>query len=164
MSNQLIRTAGVTLCLVLSTLASSRAIGAQTTNPRAEAEFKALIERYYAAWNTLNAESPASYYAKDTDLVFYDIRPLKYNGWAEYQEGVKRNFFDLISGGELTPRNDLKVTVRGRVAWTTLTFRFTATLKAGGAIDLVARHTAIWEKRAGKWMIVHEHVSAPLPG
>jgi len=24
------------------------------------------------------------------------------------------------------------------------------------------RHTAIWEKRDGQWVIVHEHLSAPL--
>jgi hypothetical protein len=32
------------------------------------------------------------------------------------------------------------------------------------ALDLECRHTAIWEKRGAKWLIVHEHVSAPLQG
>ena len=32
----------------------------------------------------------------------------------------------------------------------------------GKAMELDIRHTAIWEKRGGKWLIVHEHVSAPL--
>ena len=36
--------------------------------------------------------------------------------------------------------------------------------KAGGAMEVDCRHTAIWEKGGGKWLIVHEHVSAPLPG
>jgi ketosteroid isomerase-like protein len=35
-------------------------------------------------------------------------------------------------------------------------------MKDGKAMDLDVRHTAIWEKRGGKWLIVHEHVSAPL--
>jgi ketosteroid isomerase-like protein len=31
-------------------------------------------------------------------------------------------------------------------------------------MELDARHTAIWERRGGKWLVVHEHISVPLPG
>jgi ketosteroid isomerase-like protein len=130
-----------------------------------DAEFKSLIEAYYADWSSLNPENPAKYYAKDADLIFYDIAPMKYNGWAEYKAGVMKAFFDNITSGKLTPNiNDLKVTRRGNVAWTTLTFHLSGVLKAGGSMEVDARHTAIWEKRAGHWLIVHEHISVPLPG
>jgi len=36
-------------------------------------------------------------------------------------------------------------------------------LKIGTAMEIDCRHTAIWEKLRGKWLIVHEHVSAPIP-
>ena len=157
------RSLSITLALFAALAASAQRIEAKAAKPDTDAEFRALIERYYAAWNTLDLENPAVYYARDANLVFYDIKPLKYNGWSEYKEGVKKNFFDVISSGKLTPNNDLKVTRRGNIAWTTLTFHFSATLKAGGGIELEARHTAIWEKRRSKWLIVHEHVSAPLP-
>ena len=130
-----------------------------------EGEFKALIDQYYAAWSTLNPDNAAKLYARDADLVFYDIAPLKYNNWAEYKEGVKKAFTETMSSGKLTPKDDLKVTQRGSVVWTTVTFHLTAQPKAGGAaLELDGRHTAIWEKRGGKWVIVHEHISAPLPG
>ena len=129
-----------------------------------EGEFKALIDQYYAAWSTLNPDNAAKLYAKDADLVFYDIAPLKYNNWAEYKEGVKKAFTETMSSGKLTPKDDLKVTQRGNVVWTTVTFHLSAKPKAGGALEVDGRHTAIWEKRGGKWVIVHEHVSAPLPG
>lgn len=130
-----------------------------------DGEFKSLIEGYYEAWSSLNVENAAKYYAKDANLIFYDIAPLKYNDWAEYKEGVQKSFFDTISSGKLTPNmNDLKITRRGNIAWTTVTFHLSATPKAGGSMEIDARHTAIWEKRAGRWLIVHEHVSAPLPG
>jgi len=130
-----------------------------------ESEFKVLIDQYYAAWSTLNPDNAAKLYAKDADLVFYDIAPLKYNNWAEYKEGVKKAFTETMSSGKLTPKDDLKVTQRGSVVWTTVTFHLTAQPKAGGAaLELDGRHTAIWEKRGGKWVIVHEHISAPLPG
>jgi ketosteroid isomerase-like protein len=131
---------------------------------KAQAELnKKLVRSYYAAWNTLNTDNPASFYAKDANIVFFDIAPLKYNGWAEYKEGVQKSIFDQISGGKLTPNDDLKIARHGDVAWMTLTFHLSLTMKTGAAMELDCRHTAIWAKRRGKWLIVHEHVSAPLP-
>jgi ketosteroid isomerase-like protein len=124
---------------------------------------KKLIERYYAAWNTLNTDKPSSFYAKDANLVFFDVMPLEYKGWAEYKKGVQKNFFDQLSSGKLKPNNDLKITRRGNVAWMTLTFHLSFTLKTGAAMEIDCRHSAIWENRRGKWLIVHEHISAPLP-
>ena len=129
-----------------------------------DAEFKALIDRYYAAWSSMNTDNAAPLYAKDADLVFYDIAPLKYNGWQEYAPGVKKNFFDSATSARLTPNDDLKVTRRGNIAWTSVTFHISVKLKNGQNLDLDGRHTAIWEKRGTKWLIVHEHISAPIPG
>ena len=127
------------------------------------AEFKTLTDRYFAAWNSLNPDNASPLYAKDADLVFYDIAPLKYTGWAEYDKGV-RNVLGGFESLKLTPNNDLKVTRRGNVVWTTVTFHLSAKQKSGGQLETDGRHTAIWEKRSGKWLIVHEHFSAPLPG
>ena len=78
---------------------------------------------------------------------------------------MQKNFFDTATSAKLTPNmNDLRVTRRGDVAWTTLTFHMTIKLKSGGGQEIDARHTAIWERRGGRWLIVHEHVSVPLPG
>ena len=125
---------------------------------------KKLVESYYAAWNTLNTDNPSSFYAKDANIVFFDVAPLKYNGWAEYKKGVQKSIFDQISAGKLTPKDDLKIKRHGDVAWMTLTFHLSLTMKTGAAMEIDCRHTAIWAKRRGKWLIVHEHVSAPLPG
>ncbi|HSE38728.1 MAG TPA: nuclear transport factor 2 family protein [Blastocatellia bacterium] len=129
-----------------------------------ESEFRAILEQYFAAWSTLNPDNAAKFYAKDAGLVFYDIAPLKYVGWTEYKTGVIKAFTETMSSGKLTPNNDLQVTQRGPVVWTTVTFHLSAKPKAGGEMELDCRQTAIWEKRGGKWLIVHEHLSAPLPG
>ena len=128
------------------------------------AEFKAMIDQYYVAWSTLDPDKAARFYAKDAGLIFYDIAPLKYISWAEYKAGVVKAFTETMSSGKLTPNDDLEVTQRGNIVWTTVTFHLSAKPKAGGAMEVDCRHTAIWEKRGGKWLIVHEHVSAPLPG
>jgi ketosteroid isomerase-like protein len=125
---------------------------------------KKLVERYYAAWNTLNAGNAASFYAKDAGLAFFDVMPFQYRGWTQYKKGVQKHFFDNISAGKLMPYRDLKITRRAGVAWMTLTFCLSFTLKSGKRLRMDCRHTAIWERRRGKWLIVHEHISAPLPG
>jgi len=140
-----------------------------------EDEFHALIARYYAAWNTLNPDIAAQLYAKDPGLVFYNIAPLKYNGWEEYKEGTRKTFSEFISFDvdmnnslrtvlklKLIPYNDLKVSRRGAIVWTTETFHLSGQRKTGETMELDGRHTAIWEERGGKWLIVHEHFSAPL--
>jgi len=149
---------------LLVTVTASAQAGKAPAKTALEAEFKTMIAQYYAAWSTLDPDKAAKYYAKDADIVFYDIAPLKYNAWSEYRAGVIKAFTEVMSSGKLTPNDDLKVNQRGNIVWTTVTFHLSATPKTGGAMELECRHTAIWEKRGSKWVIVHEHVSAPLPG
>mgnify|MGYP001328454712 CR=1 FL=1 len=107
-------------------------------------------------------EEPSKFFAKDADLVFFDIAPLEYHSWAEYAKGVEDNFFGKASSGKLTPNDDLHVTRRGRVAWGTLTFGITVEFKDGTHFEATGRDTLIWEKRGTNWLCVHEHVSVPL--
>jgi ketosteroid isomerase-like protein len=137
---------------------------AGTVNSGIDSEFKPLIANYYAAWNTMKAENAAQFYAKDADRVFYDITPLQYKSWTEYQVGAQKNFFDTTTSCKLIPNDDLKVTRHGNVAWTTLTFHLSAQFKDGNKAELDARQTSIWQKLSGKWLIVHEHISVPLGG
>ena len=156
-----ILTTGVMLLIILS---ASAAPTRADVKQAPDAEFKTLIDRYYAAWSAMDVEKAGEFYAKDADLIFFDIAPLQYKGWAEYKEGVKKAFFDGVTSAKLTPNNDLRVSRNGNMVWTVVTFHLSAKPKAGGSMELDARHTAIWEKRNGKWVIVHEHISAPLPG
>ena len=153
----------LTVLAILSAAVSLSAQTARKPSPSAEAEFKPIIQRYYAAWSNLNTDEPAQFYAKDPELVFFDVAPFQYKGWSEYKAGVQKNFFDPAVSAKLIPNDDLKAKRRGNVAWTTITFHLSAKLKDGNSMELDGRHTAIWEKRSGKWLIVHEHISAPLP-
>ena len=125
-------------------------------------EFSTLITEYYKAWNTLNVSNPAKYYSQAPGLIFYDIAPLQYRGWKEYQAGVAKLFQDFATI-QLVPNDDLTVTRKAKIAWTTMTLHVSGKEKNGTQVELDARHTAIWEKSKGKWLIVHEHISVPLP-
>ena len=126
-------------------------------------DFNDLIRRYYTAWNTLNPDNASFLYAQDADLIFFDIAPLKYSGgWPEYRDNFKKNVGPGFSSLVLTPNKDIKITRRGDMALTTLTFHLSAKQKDGTALEFDARHTIVWEKRGGQWLIIHEHISKPL--
>lgn len=127
-----------------------------------EATFRKLIDDYCAAWSTANPDNPAKFYAKEDGLVFYDIAPFSYHSWNEYHTGVQKNFFDNISAGKLTAGKDLKVTRRGNIAWTTVPMHLSFTSKDGKTTESEIRYTGIWERRGSTWLLVHEHLSAPM--
>ncbi|HVF89713.1 MAG TPA: nuclear transport factor 2 family protein [Blastocatellia bacterium] len=157
---RLLFAAAVILATSLSGLAQA---SKRATGNAAEVGLKKLIMDYYKAWNTLDPENAGRFYDEGPGLVFYDIAPLQYNGWNEYRQSLKA-LFTQYSSFKLIPGNDLKIRQNGRMALVTLTLHLSAVHKTNGPLELDARHTAVLEKRGGRWLIVHEHISAPLPG
>ena len=149
--------------LLILTLAGC---GSAPTEPAssqdAASELKPIVEKVLAGWATLDTKNVAPLYAKDAGLTFYDIAPLKYTGWAEYEAG-----FQKIAGGlksmKLTLHPDLQATRNGSIAWTTFTMAFELEPKEGPVMKGDARSTNIFEKRGSDWIIIHEHISAPMP-
>ncbi len=126
-------------------------------------DFNHLIKEYYAAWSTLNADNPAKYYAKDADLIFFDIDPVKYTSWQQYHDTFKNSVSPGFISLALTPNDDIKITRSGTLAVATLTFKLNAKLKDGSApMEFTGRHTIVFQKRGAKWLIIHEHISKPL--
>lgn len=127
-------------------------------------DFKKLMTDYYTAWESGSSENAAKFYAKDADLVFFDIAPFKYTGWEEYKAGSQKYFLDAAKNVKFLLGDDMKITQRGNLTIVTTTFRLVGDMKDGSKIDIPGRQTSIWEKRKEGWMIVHEHVSTPMPG
>src|SRR5438477_13217026 len=76
-------------------------------------DFNDLIKRYYTAWSTLNPDNASVFYAKDADLVFFDIDPLKYTSWQQYHDNIKNKFAPGFSRLTITPGKDLKAMSKG---------------------------------------------------
>jgi len=128
-----------------------------------QSTFQKLIADYCAAWSSGNPDNAARFYAKDSSLVFYDVAPFSYHGWKDYDQGVRKEFFnDNFESATLTPGKDLKVTRRGTIAWTTVSIHLSEKTKDGKGLETDLRYTGIWERRGNAWVIVHEHLSAPL--
>jgi len=129
-----------------------------------DATFRKLIDGYCAAWSSGDPNNAAKYYAKEDGLVFFDLAPFSYSGWKEYDLGVRKELLDQMVSGSLTAGKGLKVTRHGNIAWTTVPMHFSAKMKDGKTIDTPVRYTGIWEKKGKNWVLVHEHLSAPLGG
>jgi ketosteroid isomerase-like protein len=139
------------------------------TNSRAAADseedaLRTLVPKVIASWESLDITKVEPYYAADADFTYFDIVPLKYNNWAEYRAGVQKALFDPNRSIKLRPNDDLRVHRRGSLAWATVTFGADMVSKEGAASHLDGRWTMVLEKRAHGWIVVHEHVSAPLGG
>ncbi len=127
-----------------------------------EARFKTLLADCHRAWDTLRPENAAPFYAKGRGLVFYDLAPLKYDGWSGFERGAQK-MFATIKSAKITRNNDFKVVQTGKVAVTTVTFMLTAKPVKGKTWKTPGRHTAVWEKMGKKWLIIHDHWSTPMP-
>jgi hemoglobin len=134
----------------------------EAPGPAGSRDFKAFMQSTLEAWETLDPANPAPFYAKETDDVFYDIAPLKYTGWAEYAGGVKK-ILAGFSSLKFTLGDDVRTHQQGNLAWGTATWHADLVNKNGSKEALDGRWTVVWEKRGKDWLIVHEHVSAPLP-
>jgi len=129
-----------------------------------EATLRTVVPKIIGSWESLDITKVEPYYAADSDFAYFDIVPLKYNNWAEYRTGVQKALFEPNSSIKLRLNDDLAVHRRGALAWATVTFGADLVSKQGAASHLDGRWTMVLEKRGHGWIVVHEHVSAPLGG
>lgn len=127
-----------------------------------DATFRKWIDGYCTAWSSGDVNAPAKYYAKEEGLVFYDVAPFSYHSWKEYQAGVQKEFLDSAESVKLTAGKDLKVRRHGTVAWIIVPMHLSEKTKDGKTSEVEIRYTGILEKRGPNWVLVHEHLSAPL--
>ncbi|MBV8051909.1 MAG: nuclear transport factor 2 family protein [Acidobacteriaceae bacterium] len=121
---------------------------------------KALMQKIWDGWSTLDPANTAPFYAKGPH-VFFDIAPLKYNSWDEYEAGVKKELAGYNSA-KFTVNDDAQIHPAGQIAWGTATIKFDMMEKSGKDDRGDMRWTVVWQKEGGKWLIVHEHVSVPM--
>jgi len=156
------RLLAVSLCL-LTLWCASFAKSPQPTAKKSSASAapdKAYLQKIWDGWSTLDPDNVAKFYASGPH-TFFDIAPLKYASWDEYEKGAKA----VLSGyksAKFTVNDDADIHSHGDSVWATATVKEEMTTKAGKIEMGNFRWTVVWENQEGKWLIVHEHVSAPL--
>ena len=158
------RLATVMFCLLvlsLITLAQSKDSTMKKMATPGPVPDKALLQKVLDGWSTMDPADAAKFYAHAPG-IFFDITPLKYSSWDEYESGVRKLLVNYQSL-KLRANDDAVGYVHGDFAWATATVIEDAVSKAGKHEMATLRWTVIWEKQAGKWLIVHDHTSEPMP-
>ena len=146
--------------LVLASLlsfAQTKKAAAKSSSPAPD---KALLQKIWDGWSTLDVSKVTDFYASGPH-TFFDIAPLKYSSWDEYQKNVV-NVLAGFKSAKFTVNDDAELHPAGAYTWATATVKEDATMKSGKREMSNFRWTVVFEKQGGKWLIVHEHVSAPL--
>jgi len=146
------------LALILTGSAQSKKSPAKKAAAIAAPD-KAYLQKIWDGWSTLDTANVAKFYATGPH-TFFDIAPLKYNSWEEYEKGVKAELGDYKSA-KFTLNDDVAIHPHGDLTWVTATVAYEMTLKSGKVGMGTFRWTAVFENEDGKWLAVHEHVSVP---
>jgi ketosteroid isomerase-like protein len=133
---------------------------AQSASP--EPEFKALMQRIWDAWSSGDPANAAPFYSKGADHVFFDVTPVKYDDWSQYNDGVKKVLANFQSA-KFKVNHDARVHRLANYAWATSTVDADLIPKNGSEEKATWRWTVVWQRSGRKWLIIHEHISAPLP-
>jgi ketosteroid isomerase-like protein len=159
---RLTRLLAVSLCMLalsLSTAAQTKS-SAMKKSPAGPVPDKAFMQKIWDGWSTLDTANVEKFYASGPH-TYFDIAPLKYDSWDEYEKGVKK----VVAGyksAKFTVNDDAAVHPHGDLVWATATISEQMTTQAGKIEMGNFRWTVIWENEDGKWLIVHEHVSEPV--
>jgi ketosteroid isomerase-like protein len=121
---------------------------------------KAHLQEIWDGWSTLDVSKVAEYYSPGAH-TFFDIAPLKYGSWEEYQKGVVNVLADFKTA-KFTVNDDAEIHPAGQYTWATATVKEDATMKSGKREMANFRWTVVFEKQDGNWLVVHEHVSEPM--
>ncbi len=152
----------ISLCVLAFTLSGFAQVKKPSMKKSAygPAPDKAYMQKIWDGWSTLDPANVARFYATGPH-TFFDIAPLKYNSWDEYQSGVKVVLAGYKSA-KFTVNDDAEVHPHGDLVWGTATIKEEMTTKAGKIEMGNFRWTVIWTNEDGKWLTVHEHVSVPM--
>ena len=132
----------------------------RTIDPLTEiSEVKVVIDRLRVAQEKEDLTALSAIFAQDDDLVVFGIgESERYVGWAAVN-GMYQNQMNAIDGFTVTISDQsIKISAGGDAA------RVTSLDRLQGQTDenqfqLTVKKTVVLEKRNGKWLIVHIHMS-----
>ena len=122
-------------------------------------QIRDLVESMLKANHDKNVTAFAAPFAPDA-VVFNLAPPLVHHG-IDIKE--KQAWYDSWATPVDLESRDLKVTVRGDLAFCHGYLRMTGTKKgAEGQVSFWMRETLCFERQGSEWKIVHEHTSVPF--
>jgi ketosteroid isomerase-like protein len=127
-----------------------------------KADIAALEKRVAAGIEAKDADAVMANYIPGDSLIVFDlVPPRQYTG----NEAYKKDWAGVFAGCADSPKfelSDLDITSDGKLAFSHSIQHFSCTDPKGNKLDMTMRATDAYRKVKGKWVIVHEHLSAPI--
>jgi len=127
-----------------------------------KADIEALENRVAAGIQAKDADAVMSNYVPGDSLVVFDIiPPRQYTG----SDAYKKDWAGVFAGCADSPKfdiSDLAIMADGKLAFSHSVQHFACTDPKGNKTEMTMRATDAYRKVKGKWLIVHEHYSAPI--
>jgi len=120
---------------------------------------KAYLQSIWDGWTSPDLEKQGHFYAQGPGHLFFDVAPLKYSSWDEYKTALAPSLKNAPKV-TYTLNDDLQIHPEGKITWVAGTLTMAGTTPQGKE-SLMLRWTAVLEQQDGRWVITHEHVSAP---
>ena len=143
-----------TLMLGLGLLAASTPLTAQTP----DAQVRAAVERYNAAFTTRDLPTLKALLAEDIVLYEHSVRNI---GLADVWENHLRPEVEAFENTTARFTN-VRVTSTPGMALVTREYAIHATMN-GKPIDAQGNETMVWVRRDARWVVTHIHYSHPCP-
>jgi len=125
-----------------------------------EAQIHQLLEDWGKAVDAKDIEGVMACYAPGI-VAFDAMPPLRCVGAEAYRKNWELGFEMCDGHGEFETR-DMNLAVGGDVAFCHRLNHMTGTDPDGKEFDCWIRWTVCFQKMHGKWLIAHEHISAPI--
>jgi ketosteroid isomerase-like protein len=120
-------------------------------------------DRFCEAWSSEvgrpNFDALSELYAAESDVVIYDTLPpiQGFRGFEQMRQSIYPDLKRIFV--RRTGPIAVKQLVAGRVVVVSYPFHLSYGFANGTGLEIEARISEVWEKRAGRYVIVHEHPS-----
>ena len=125
-----------------------------------EDQIRELTQQWLKAVHARDAEAVMACYADD--VIAYDLfTPTKVTGVGDYRKNYEM-WFQCCQGPMNYEIKELDIVAGDEVAFCRSLNRMTGPNPEGKEEETWIRVTVCFQKQAGAWKVVHEHVSVPL--
>ncbi len=155
------RTLRVASWIPLLAAALLAAASAAHAGSKDQEQLRTLESRVIAAINSRNVDALMANYPADESLVVFDNAiPLQYIGARAWRAEWQRAF--SVFPAYNAKFEQLEIAANGSVGFGHALVHMTGRSKSSQPLDAHLRLTHCYRKLKGRWLIVHEHLSAPI--
>jgi ketosteroid isomerase-like protein len=141
----------------------------RTTKPEQQAathqddvrEIRAILDDYARKGSALDVEGALAHFS--ADIVSFDCPPpLLTHGIEPLRQSWQHDVVEMFKAPITYENEDVDIKVSGDLAVARSLMRFRGQTHDGNEMKSILRCTNVFERRDGRWLIVHAHVSVPI--